>query len=433
VKTVLMITNGFPPLTGGGVLRPSRLAKYLPDCGWHPVVLTMSVSEQTAQFGEPGEKYARDILRPPRFDISKHYRIARQLIRIFGLVKLPFRLYFKSSIAPVSDDAKPRLINNFLVPDNMVLWIPGAILTALWVVWRKKPLAIFSMSPDPSAHLVALVTARLTGIRWVAEFRDPWMTNPFRYKRPFNWMERLESWMEGKVLYESDHVCVTSQEYKKDFLKRYPSLNFEKISYIPNGFDPSDFEALNPHKFDKFTILHAGNFYGARSAILFINAYALLLSNRPDLKSITQVVFVGNIDSSSFIKILDLGIRENIILLGEQTHNETLKLSSGADLLLLIPGPGNGTMPGKLFEYLRSGRPVYCLSTEGPAAALVRQSGGGVVETSANTSEIAESLEKMVYSVQQDRNTFKCSHEILIKYDRREIAYEIAKVLNGEN
>lgn len=433
MKTVLLITNGFPPLTGGGVLRPSRLAKYLPDWGWHPIVLSMSVSTETIRFGEPGEKYAREILRPPRLDVTEWYMIGRRLLgnmrKTKGTRNTKSRQPEEASV--VSATNKPRLSNYFLIPDNRVLWIPGAVVVALWTIWRRRPKAIFSMAPDPSAHLVAWVVSRLSGIRWVAEFRDPWVTNPFRHPRPFGWMESIEHRMEGRVVRDCDHICVTSVEYKDDFLRRYPDLADEKISHIPNGFDPADFEDIVPEQFTRFTIVHAGNFYGSRTATLFISAYAKLLNRRPDIKNRTQVVFVGNVDQPAIALISNDILRDHVVVLGQRTHRETLRLICGADLLLLVPGPGSGTMPGKVFEYLRASRPIYCLANEGPTAKLIEETGAGVTEARTDPASVADSLERMIDSLQNGAKGYSSSIKSIEKYNRRTIACQIAEALES--
>jgi glycosyltransferase involved in cell wall biosynthesis len=226
-----------------------------------------------------------------------------------------------------------------------------------------------------------------------------------------------------------DHLCVTSREYRDDFLRRYPGLPAAKVSFIPNGFDPADFEGLEPERFGRFTLLHAGNFYGARSAGFFLTAYGRVLDRRPDLRERTQVAFVGSLDKAATDMLGGSSMRENVLLLGQRPHRATLGLTCGADALLLIPGPGNGTMPGKTYEYLRAGRPIYCLASEGPAAALIRETGAGLVEPSEAPGAIADSLERFLDQVQTGGG-FVCPPETLRQFDRREIAGLVAVTLS---
>jgi glycosyltransferase involved in cell wall biosynthesis len=68
---------------------------------------------------------------------------------------------------------------------------------------------------------------------------------------------------------------------------------------------------------------------------------------------------------------------------GVQPHAEARRAQRGADVLLLWRPRGEGfrtMVPGKLYEYLASGRPVLALLPEADEAAeLVRRAGGAVV------------------------------------------------------
>jgi hypothetical protein len=39
-RTVLLMTYEFPPAGGGGIQRGAKFARYLPEFGWTPVVIT---------------------------------------------------------------------------------------------------------------------------------------------------------------------------------------------------------------------------------------------------------------------------------------------------------------------------------------------------------------------------------------------------------
>jgi hypothetical protein len=58
-----------------------------------------------------------------------------------------------------------------------------------------------------------------------------------------------------------------------------------------------------------------------------------------------------------------------------------------------------GTLPGKIFEYLRAARPVLLLGDEtGDAAALLRQHGHGWVADETQPAAIAAALRQMMQS-----------------------------------
>src|ERR1035437_4768256 len=135
--------------------------------------------------------------------------------------------------AAVPGVGRRRIADFLLFPDDRICWVPGAIRRGAEAIRRHKPRILYSTSPDPSAHLVALALARLMRLPWVAEFRDPWTMNLFRKPRPFAWMERAEHWMERRVVTNADHIVVTSAEYAADFCKSYPELDLGKLVICP--------------------------------------------------------------------------------------------------------------------------------------------------------------------------------------------------------
>src|SRR5439155_7239310 len=69
-------------------------------------------------------------------------------------------------------------------------------------------------------------------------------------------------------------------------------------------------------------------------------------------------------------------------------------------LLLLIPaaaGRGRGVLSGKVFEYLAAERPILAaVPRDGAAAALIEESGAGVVAQPDDVAAIRAALEALV-------------------------------------
>ncbi len=432
MKRTLIITTSFPPQGGGGVVRSSRLAKYLPDYGWGPVILTTRPPRSESSEGNFPLKAIPPVYRAPRMDLPELYK---SLKKLFGNLQISRQ---KAGIK----HPKPHLNNEgyqhrrrkaeyFFIPDPSVLWIPGALLFGVVSMIRNRPQVVFSTSPDPSAHLVALLLSTITGKPWVAEFRDPWMTNPFRRPKPFRWQEALEAKLERLVLFRADRIVVTSAQFKDDFLERYPSLRQENIHFVPNGFDPEDFEEVQPKAFDKVTIVHAGNFYNDRSSANFLTALSLLLNWDGNLRSQIQVIFVGGLDPKGQSLISEYGLEDVVIQKGVVSHSESISYVCSADVLLLVPGPGRGTMTGKIFEYLAAKKPIFALADEGPARDLVLETGTGVVSPAEDTAAIARQLEGLLRTVMtEDGYPFQDVSQVMLRYDRRHIAGEIAEILD---
>ena len=79
-RRVLLISAVFPPEYSAGAIRPSKMAKYLPEFGWTPLVLTSAPPVGTAD-GE-GQVSPSQVLRAPRRHLAEAYVRLRSAIRL---------------------------------------------------------------------------------------------------------------------------------------------------------------------------------------------------------------------------------------------------------------------------------------------------------------------------------------------------------------
>lgn len=435
MKRLLLVTIVFPPQGGGGTIRVAKYAKYLPRCGWKlSVVTARAPNGSSAPASFPDVR----VYRAPRMDIAGAFVGGVALLRAAGRAISSLRRRGKAALSPEAGRTnggghRRRLAEYVFIPDDRISWVPLGLLAAVAAVLRDRPDAVYSTAPSPVTHLVGFVISRLFRLPWVVEFRDPWMRNPFRLPRPFAWMETLEGWLEKTVLRAATHVVVTSDEYGRDFLRCYPFLTPEIVTYIPNGFDPEDFEGVTPHQFDIFTIVHTGTFYEARSSVPFLEALALVFEKERSLRGRLQVVLVGQRDPLTDAAVARLALGDAVTRLGTVPHCTSIEYVKGADLLLLVPGPGDGTMPGKTYEYLAGGKPVLALAEEGVVRRFVEETKLGIAVDPHDVDAIAEALLAMHRG--HDRWLSIMSgidrDSVMKKFSRREIAARTAELLDN--
>src|SRR5262249_37067498 len=145
-KHVLMIAYHFPPLqVSSGLQRTLRFARYLPDFGWRPIVLTTHprayASRDDGLLKELPDSIP--VHRAFALDASRHLAVRGKYTRLFG------------------------------IPDRYSSWYLGAVPAALRLIRKYRPKAIWSTYPIATAHLIGATVHRLTGLPWVADFRDP--------------------------------------------------------------------------------------------------------------------------------------------------------------------------------------------------------------------------------------------------------------------
>ena len=408
----------------GGTVRAIKHTKYFKKAGVETVVFTQRL----------GNLPAAETLNDIKIVRSNTFNVGLLYIRIKNAIfpKSPGTETHKTVDAPAPSPKKGRLADLVFLPDIDIVWALAGIRKAMHVVRQNGIQVILSSGPSHANHILALLlTKRFMKLKWVAEFRDPWITNPFRDKK---WpiFEQLDWWLEKVVIQRADAIIVTSEKYKLDFLERYPWLDKTKISYVPNGYDSEDFAFLAELKKStnaRFTIISTGNYYQKRSLLPFLQAVTLLLHRNPDLNDKFSFVSYGNLDVAAQNYIENNPLPQ-VELKGYIAHQDCILQMYKADALLLIPGPGDGTMPGKTFEYLAAGSPILALVDEGPSKELVEIMNGGLVVPTEDIEKIVDALTQMIkpgFSLHREEYTI----HLLKKYDRAELAHQVLSTLKA--
>lgn len=274
-----------------------------------------------------------------------------------------------------------QLVSELLAtPDSRVGWIPGAVRVGLRAIRVERPEVIYSTSPGPSAHLVALALRCWTGLPWIADFRDPWGANPYRPRRgPL--ARLLDYGLEWLVISRASALVCATPTMSDLLRRRFPSAR-RKVNTILNGFDAELFESVRPRRIggnDEFVLAHAGQFYGPRSPFVWFAALRHAMNRDETLRTRLRLVLIGPEDYHGRpLKELAAaeGVADNVIVMGVVPHDEALGLLAVADAVALAGGGGPGAdlqTPNKLFEYLALRRPIVAAMPKGnPAVGMLR-------------------------------------------------------------
>lgn len=423
MKKILFIAGDFWPTATGGTIRVEKLMKYLPELGWECMILTRRLDGMKAS----DQKGSVSIYRTNAFDLGVAFQKVK---KIFARKK--------------NDGAKPaktiaggsgnnRLANYFFVPDIDIFWALGSLFKIFKITKESSAEIVYSTSPCASVHIIALVLKLFKGrsVKWIAEFRDPWTFNPFRSPKPYL-LEVLDHKLEKAVIKNCDKIVVTSEEYKIQFLDKYPSCNPDKISYIPNGFDSDDFTDLEKNTLNtdkKIRVIHTGNFYGKRSIKPFLEALSLIKDEYPESCNLIEVIQYGVLDPEGALyneqhpnPIFEC---RNII-----PHKSSLQETMLADWLLLVPGPGIGTMPGKFYEYLATGNPILALVDEGPVIKLIQKLNIGYVLPTDDIHQIKLALLDILRGNPRYQK-MDPNDPAINRFDRKNIAMQVSEMLKN--
>ena len=371
---VLLVTMYFPPAGGGGVQRPLKLAQYLPALGIETHVLAPDDPKwvhRDPDLRVPTQAWvhrARNLgprARRPAEELRAAAGVERALVR-----------------AQVT-------ARRLLQPDASVGWNLTAIPAAIRIVRNEGIDAVLTTSPPGSVHLVGAAAQRATGVRWIADLRDPLVANQQRRADTLATRARqaTNERLARLVASRADAISCVSDAIA-DEMRALGARG--PVRTIANGCDFDDFAGLEYRPAPRFRITHTGSFFGRRDPRPFLQA---LRDSQLDVVA----RFVGDFRSvdREWAETLDLGDRLELIPYAPRAESLRLQRDSEA-LLLLVPdadGRGKGVLSGKVFEYLAAGRPILAVvPPDGAAARLIRETGAGVVVAPDDVAGIGDAL-----------------------------------------
>jgi glycosyltransferase involved in cell wall biosynthesis len=379
-KKVLIITYYWPPGGGIAVLRCLKLAKYIREFGWEPVIFTAEGAHY------PSIDHSNDK------DVPENATILRQKIWE------PYRFYKlftgkppESNVNDVfyvqedKDKWTHRLSvwirSNFFIPDARALWISPSV-KKLTAYLKDHPVdAILSTGPPHSNTRIATLLKKKTGLPWLADFQDPWtQVDYFQHLILSKWAERRHKRMEQEVFEWADKITIVSPTWKDDLIE----LGARNVEVVPLGYDADDFSQIQQRELGpKFTFTHLGMLGYDRNPKVFFEVLNRLCREVPGFKDVLEIRMIGPIDPAVLENAGKQELSPYISTPGTVSREKALQLTCRSPILLLLLNQqpnAKGRIPGKLFEYLAARRPVLTLGpVDSDVAQIIKETKSGVV------------------------------------------------------
>lgn len=401
MKKVLIITYYWPPSGGSGVQRWLKFAKYLPQYGWEPVIYTPENPEANAV--DPALlKDVRPDITVLKTKITEPYGIYKALSGAKGgrsaresgkdQTEKASASPIKANLIGSADNSfKHRLSlfirGNFFIPDPRFLWIRPSVKYLIRYLKTHPVEAIVSTGPPHSMHLIAQRVSQQTGIKWIADFRDPW-TEMFFFKhlKLSRYALARHRILEQKVLDSAHEILVVSEKMRQDFAKRTGT----PVKVITNGFDPDDFTppAGSPPErggtpMHLFTLTHTGIFVDNGNPHYLWEVLGEKAAAEPEFKKTLQIRLMGQVDTSVLSGIEKAGLNSCLIDMGYVAHTEVTRWQQQASVLLLPlrkEPEAAAILTGKFFEYLAAGGPILAFGpVTGDLAKALQETESGVM------------------------------------------------------
>ena len=425
MPNVLMLCYYYPPLGGIGSQRSQKFARYLPDHGWHPIVLTPKQGSYLVdQTLDDGSSKGVEVVRTGYLDLSANLKRAAQAGQ-------PHE-NGNGSRGGVMNLLKRTVRTWVYVPDGQVGWYPYAVRAGRRAIETESVDAIYSSSFPVTAHLAACRLKQATNKPWIADFRDLWTENHYAdYSSAMR--KRLDQIIESELLEKADCIITVSNAWA-DVLRRLTGGR-RRVEVIRNGFDQGEFASLRRECPGKWTITYVGNFYGAKQdpSPLFKSLRRVIESGQVPKEGV-HLKIVGEPDPHAQEVAKEFGLAGITSFTGFVSHNESLAHQVNSSMLLLIlhgDKTNSGHVPGKLYEYLGARRPVLAIMpAEFEAARIIRETGAGVTVGAEDATGIDRCL---IDSYLEYKSASACStnERDLSQYERRYGAKQLANILSG--
>ena len=414
---ILMIAYHYPPCSvSSGLQRTLSFSRHLPAYGWAPII----VSAHPRVYERTSSEQLSDI--PASV-----------------LVKRPFALDTAVHVA-----FRGRYFNWMALPDRWVSWLIGAVPAGLNAIWRYRPRLLWSTYPIATAHLVAFVLHRLTGIPWIADFRDPMveMDPVTKQEWPIDpAIRKARSWVERLTLAHCSRAVLASPGSLRIYADRYRDVPPEHMTVIRNGYEENSFaearqsEPARHAQNGQIVLLHSGVLYPSpdRHPGAFLSALgALKRSGKISPSNVKVVLRASSYEAAYRALIRQEGLEGMVYLEPPIAYRAALTEMLQADGLLVFQGhDSNPAIPAKIYEYFRARRPVFAMvDPEGDTAGELRSARVGQLVPLDSSERIAEGLSEFLVNVRKGTAPVMADAE-LHHHSREAKTAELAELLDG--
>jgi galactitol-specific phosphotransferase system IIB component len=425
-KKLLIITYYFPPAGGPGVQRWLKFVKYLPEFGVQPIV------------------YVPENPTYPIVDEGLVNQISEKAIVLKNKIWEPYQLasiFSKNKTKKISSGIFPHkkkqtfldktflwIRGNLFIPDARVFWVKPSVEYLEKYIKENNIDTIVTSGPPHSLHLIGLELKEKLDIKWFADFRDPWTTIGYhKALRLSDYAAKKHKNLEHKVLNTADTIIVTSKTTKTEF----QAITNKPISVITNGYDIENVEKQTLDA--KFTLAHIGSFLSDRNPQFLWECLVELLHEIPDFKSHLEIKLIGAVSQEVLDSIAEFKLNNYLNLLGYVSHHEAIAHQKKSQVLLLIEINSEDTksiIPGKLFEYMVSNRPIIAIGPNGSDFADI------ITETNTGVFFDYSEKEKLKSVILDFYNQFlegklQSNGVGLQQYSRKNLTKQLALLING--
>ncbi|WP_040278539.1 glycosyltransferase family 4 protein [Psychroserpens damuponensis] len=423
-KQTLIITYYWPPAGGPGVQRWLKFVKYLPEFGIEPIVYC----PENPSYPIVDESLLNEvsseikILKQP---ISEPYRFA-------NLLSKKDSKQISSGVIPKKkkQSVVQRLLlyvrGNFFIPDARKGWVKPSVQFLAKYIQENNIETIITTGPPHSLHLIGLQLKAQLGVKWIADFRDPWTTIGYHkaLKLSPSSAEKHKT-LEAQALQTADEIIVTSENTKKEFL----SKTKQPVTVITNGYDAHKIE--RPEKDKKFTLAHIGSLLSERNPKQLWASIKELIDENENFRSEFELKLIGVVSEDVLHTLKAFGLESHINSVGYVTHKDAIKAQMASRVLLMVEIDSDDTkviIPGKLFEYMASGTPIIAVGpTDSDVETILKSTNTGQYFYYSDKEQMKSQI--LSYFDAYKSNTLTVNAIGLEQYSRKSLTKVLSRII----
>ena len=386
MKNILIIATYFPPMGGVGTVRVAKYVKYLRNFNWNPTIITIDQAHIT--------NYDETLLK----DIDEDIEIIQlKLNKKNKKIEIIFYQKLKRKID--------------------------------YIIKQKKYDAVFITGGPFEPMKIAPYIYKKYKIPYILDLRDPWklqkMITTTKLRTLKSKVKRfIVGVSEKKVFKDAFAICTVNDTMTNQYQNEYPKIKYKFVT-IPNGYDPEDYEEIQPKKLQGYNIIYAGKFgvsAGFRNPENIFKAIKIV----NDKGVSVRFVHVGQKEE----KIIEIAKKEDVIqyctFVGRKSYKESLEYCKGANILLVIGSNEKSEQTGKIFDYIGCGKPIMVLANSDSEIV-------NVCKNIENAYCIGKNdIEKMVDTIVKIyKNNCDLKQNIMVEaYTRKYLTSELVKILD---
>ena len=304
---------------------------------------------------------------------------------------------------------------NLFIPDARIGWYFSAVRGGQQLIETEKPKAIVTIGPPHSSHLIGKKLSKRYHLPHVPVLIDPWVDIVYYkgFKRNALTLA-IDNYFERSTFKNAKQIVFVTKSAKADYLKKYPWVE-QKSHVLYWGYNEEYF-SLQKKSSDVDIILHAGNIFDYQNTPgLWKNIRSEIDRGRK-----LRLRFVGTVSPEITKSIASAGLESHTDFAGFLPYQEVLQEMINAKYLLVC-ATEQRHVPGKLFEYLRTGNKIIAFGNDNmEISEILSEANAGVLfPYDYDMPDIFERLQPLSPNPEKAK-----------QYSREIIAEQLVSILN---